>query len=109
MQEDQKEIKKNLPTTARKTKVPETIDVREAKSSIGIGGSMSPRRSAQKNKEFKDELDAERVNFLGTKGTMGRGALREQNEYVKMFKMDIRDPSKLNQLDRIDLIGGSIS
>lgn len=106
MQEDQKDFKKSLPPSAAKPKIQENVDYKEAKSSIGFGGSMSPRKTAQKNRELKEDLDAERVKLVGTKGTMGRGALREQNEYSKMFKMDIRDPSKLNQLGKIELIGG---
>lgn len=106
MQEDQKEIRKPLAPIQPKPKPQETFDLKEAKSSIGLGGSMSPRKTAQKNKELKEDLDAERANFLGAKSTMAKSALREQNEYSKMFQMDIRDPSKLNQLDRVDLIRG---
>lgn len=110
MQEDQKETKKSPPPSVKKTKPEEGLSTKEAKSSVGIGGSsMSPRKTALKNnRELQEDINAEKANFLGTKGTMGRGALREQNEYEKMFQMEVRDPSKLVQLDKIEVIRGRI-
>lgn len=106
MQEDQKELKKSLFPTSRKVRQVETSDLKETKSHFDMGDSLSPKKASLKNKELKEDLDAEKFALLGNKNTMAKAALREQNEYSKMYQIETRDPTKINQLDRVDLIRG---
>ena len=74
--------------------------------------SVSPMRTpvakknAGTNKDLNKALEAEKSIFLKTSGTLGRGALREENEYLKMFTLEQRDPSQLMVQDKRVLMKG---
>lgn len=69
-----------------------------------LDAKESPTRIFEKNKDLNTALEAEKGVFLKETGTLGRSALREENEYLNMYTLDTRDPSLLMQIDRRDLM-----
>lgn len=108
MQEDHKNVNKPDPSQLRikKTEVVTTL-IENANSSVEIGGGSSPKKvTMQRNMQLQEDLDEERNKLLKTKGTLGRNALREQDEYQKMFNLETRDPSTIVSMSRHELMQG---
>jgi len=69
--------------------------------------STSPRSArGDRNRELNAALEEEKANMLKIMGTLGRGALREENEVTKMFQLDNRDPTLLMTMHKKELIKG---
>lgn len=111
MQEDQKENQQAVPIEGfiKKADLAESKFDKNSNSGF-FAGSGSPRKNAaRRNKQLKEDLETEKTKLIKTKGTLGRGALREKDEYEQMFNLETRDPSKLQNLDRIELMKGKVS
>jgi hypothetical protein len=109
MQEDLKDNQQTIPAQkiTKKNELAESKFEKNSSSGLFGGGSMSPRKNASKrNKQLKEDLDVEKNKLIKTKGTLGRGALREVDEYGQMLNLETRDPSKLQNLDRIEIMHG---
>lgn len=68
--------------------------------------STTTKRIGSTNKDLNRALEAERATFLKTSGTLGRGALREENEYQQMYTLDQRDPTQLMNQEKRELMKG---
>ncbi len=70
--------------------------------------STTTKRVGSTNKDLNKALEAERAIFLKTSGTLGRGALREENEYQQMYTLDQRDPTQLMHQEKRELMKGRL-
>lgn len=101
-------LNKGDQLTAEKEKKKLQEEARLRKLEKNRIGDDSPRKTTHNLKDLSKALEAEKAGFLKTSGTLGRAALREQNEYTDMYTLDTRDPTMLMSLDVRDLMRGTL-
>jgi hypothetical protein len=100
LQEDYKQV-------IRKKKSTTNLNKSGKKASEMAAEAMAKlEKATPKNDELSKALEHEREDFLKTSGTLGRAALREENDYTNMYVLDTRDPASLMNLDRRELLRG---
>lgn len=101
LQEDYKQVvrKKKEATLSEK--------LGQKSSKLAAEAMANLDHAASKNDELMQALEHEKEDFLKTSGTLGRAALREENDYTNMYVLDTRDPALLMQLDKRELLKGS--